>query len=47
MSEQYIPQDWPAWYYGPKGEAAIFEGGDDIPKGWTTTPKPPADEEEF
>lgn len=26
--------EWPAWYYGPKGEAQIFEKKEDVPTGW-------------
>lgn len=29
---------WPAWYYGPKGEAQIFEKVEDVPKGWQDNP---------
>lgn len=30
--------DWPAWYFGPRGERKIFEKADDVPKGWADTP---------
>lgn len=29
---------WPAWYYGPKGEAEVFVSEDDVPKGWKDDP---------
>ena len=29
---------WPAWYYGPDGEADIFENGNDVPSGWQDKP---------
>ena len=29
---------WPAWYYGPAGEAQVFENADDVPKGWKDHP---------
>lgn len=29
-------KNWPAWFNGPKGEAAIFESADDVPNGWTS-----------
>lgn len=29
---------WPAWRYGPKGEAAVFESEADVPKGWHDHP---------
>lgn len=37
--DPYIYQAWPSWFYGPNGEAAIFEEHDDIPEGWTGDPK--------
>lgn len=27
---------WPAWFNGPKGEAAIFACAEDVPNGWTS-----------
>lgn len=30
--------DFPAWFYGPNGEAEIFATADDIPEGWADTP---------
>lgn len=30
---------WPAWYYGPNGEAAIFSSKSDVPSGWADTPE--------
>ncbi|MDT8333001.1 hypothetical protein RQ831_18265 [Roseomonas gilardii] len=30
---------WPAWFYGPDGEAGIFERQDDVPAGWTDSPQ--------
>jgi len=32
------PRKWPAWYYGPAGEAAIFERPEDVPAGWADAP---------
>ena len=29
---------WPAWYYGPDGEAQVFENADDVPKSWKDHP---------
>lgn len=29
---------FPAWFYGPDGEAAIFAAADEIPEGWVDTP---------
>lgn len=34
---QYIYQAWPAWHYGPNGEAEIFNAAEEVPPGWTTT----------
>lgn len=30
--------DWPAWYFGPRGERRIFEQASDVPEGWADTP---------
>lgn len=29
---------WPAWFYGPNGEAEIFEGAADVPADWRDSP---------
>jgi hypothetical protein len=29
---------WPAWRYGPDGEADVFENEADVPKGWKNHP---------
>jgi hypothetical protein len=34
----YYYQGWPAWRYGPNGEAEVFESGDQVPEGWTDAP---------
>lgn len=31
-------KNWPAWRYGPKGEAQIFDKEKDVPKGWLKHP---------
>lgn len=31
-------QTFPAWFYGPDGEAAVFDSADDVPKGWADHP---------
>lgn len=31
-------QHWPAWYFGPGGQAQIFESAADVPKGWKDNP---------
>lgn len=33
-------KDWPAWFYGPAGEAEIFNSPDDVPDGWKDHPAP-------
>lgn len=45
----YVYVAWPAWRYGPNGEAEIFNSAEEVPKGWGETPKPPAKvtEEQF
>lgn len=30
--------DFPAWYYGPNGEAEIFKTHDAVPQGWLDHP---------
>lgn len=51
MSEQpqYLYQEWPAFFYGPNGEADIFNSKEEVPKGWKPEPPPPAEaaEEQF
>ncbi|MEL6568183.1 MAG: hypothetical protein AAFQ22_07175 [Pseudomonadota bacterium] len=34
----HSPGAWPAWRYGPNGEAQIFQGPDEVPEGWADTP---------
>lgn len=31
-------QHWPSWWYGPKGESAVFESANDVPRGWHNHP---------
>lgn len=31
-------KEFPAWYYGPKGEAKIFNTAEEVPKGWAKHP---------
>jgi hypothetical protein len=40
-------QNWPAWRYGPNGEAQIFTSAGDVPEGWVKHPSrlPPAPEQ--
>jgi hypothetical protein len=33
----YTHQAWPAWRYGPDGEAEVFDRPEDVPEGWTET----------
>jgi hypothetical protein len=38
-----VPMSFPAWFYGPDGQAAIFHSAESIPEGWTDAPgKAPA-----
>ena len=30
--------EFPAWFYGPNGEARIFAASDDVPEGWRDSP---------
>ena len=30
--------DFPAWFYGPNGEAEIFEAAEQVPAGWADAP---------
>lgn len=34
----YTYQAWPAWFYGPDGESAVFDRAEDVPDGWTDNP---------
>ena len=31
-------KNWPAWYYGPKGAAAVFQSQSEVPEGWVEHP---------
>lgn len=35
-------QNWPAWRYGPNGEARIFKSASEVPEGWGKHPTPAA-----
>lgn len=37
MADKLWPS-WPAWYYGPRGGAAVFEREEDVPGGWLDHP---------
>lgn len=37
----YEYQAWPAWYYGPNGEAEIFNALEEVPPGWSSDPNGP------
>ncbi len=30
--------EWPAWRYGPDGQARVFQQSDDVPHGWQDAP---------
>jgi hypothetical protein len=30
---------WPGWFYGPNGEAAIFQAQEEVPAGWYDSPQ--------
>lgn len=34
----YVYQAWPAWFYGPNGEAEIFNRPAEVPEGWHDSP---------
>jgi hypothetical protein len=36
---------WPAWYYGPDGQSAIFESEKEVPSGWKDSPASFADKD--
>jgi hypothetical protein len=38
-----MAKSWPAWFYGPNGEAEVFERKDDVPAGWTDSPQEKTD----
>lgn len=29
---------WPAWFYGPKNQAFIFDSRNEVPEGWVDHP---------
>jgi hypothetical protein len=33
-----MSSSFPAWYYGPKDEARIFDRAEDVPSGWADAP---------
>ena len=40
MSKKKTPNtNFPAWYYGPDGQAEIFNEEDAVPEGWADSPK--------
>lgn len=41
MDEKKPDPHWPAWFYGPKGEAGTFDRKEDVPKGWADSPAKP------
>jgi len=38
MSGKQI-QHWPAWYFGPGGQSAVFHRIEDVPVGWASEPE--------
>lgn len=32
--ERRIGNQWPAWFYAPDGDAAIYQTQQDVPEGW-------------
>lgn len=32
------PKRWPAWRFGPNGESQIFNGPEEVPYGWVSSP---------
>lgn len=30
---------WPGWFYGPNGEAQVFQNADEVPEGWFDSPQ--------
>lgn len=37
-SETPKDPNWPAWFYGPDDQSAIFQKDDEIPEGWKDHP---------
>lgn len=31
-------ESWPAWYFGPGGQSAIFQRAEEVPEGWQDSP---------
>jgi len=36
--KERLPKKWPAWRYGPHGEAEIFQHSGEVPEGWVDSP---------
>lgn len=39
-----IKKHWPAWYWGPEGQSAIFNKRAEVPEGWRNQPFGEAEE---
>jgi hypothetical protein len=35
---EYVYQPFPSWFWGPNGEAEIFQTEEDVPAGWVDHP---------
>ncbi len=38
VGETMEVQRWPAWFYGPDNQSAVFESPDEVPEGWDDHP---------
>ena len=43
-AQPYRYQAWPAWFYGPNGEAEIFNCAEEVPHGWHDDPTRDSDQ---
>lgn len=37
-TRQIVSNQWPAWMYGPNGEASVFNSAEEVPFGYTHRP---------
>lgn len=33
-----MDEEFPRWFYGPNGEADVFQSADEVPEGWLDHP---------
>jgi hypothetical protein len=46
MSKHTDKSTFPAWFFGPEGESAIFDTAEEVPSGWKDSPAAFADQKQ-